>query len=59
MTEKLLTIKETAERLSASEVSVRRWIKAGKLAHVRIERNIRISEQAISDYISKRTRIGY
>jgi excisionase family DNA binding protein len=38
----LLTVKETAEMLRVSTVTVRRYIASGKLAAVRVGRNIRI-----------------
>jgi excisionase family DNA binding protein len=38
----LLTVKETAELLRVSTVTVRRYIASGKLAAVRVGRNIRI-----------------
>jgi excisionase family DNA binding protein len=38
----LLTVKETAEMLRVSTITVRRYIASGKLAAVRVGRNIRI-----------------
>jgi excisionase family DNA binding protein len=38
----LLTVKETADMLRVSQVTVRRYIASGKLAAVRVGRNIRI-----------------
>jgi len=33
------SLKEAAEYLEAAEITVRRWVKAGKLKHERIGRN--------------------
>jgi excisionase family DNA binding protein len=41
----LLTVKETAEMLRVSTVTVRRYIASGKLAAVRVGRNIRIRRE--------------
>jgi excisionase family DNA binding protein len=38
----LLTVKETADMLRISQVTVRRYIASGKLAAVRVGRNVRI-----------------
>ena len=34
------TVKETAEYLEVAEITLRRWIKAGKIRFRRVERNI-------------------
>lgn len=43
----LLTVKQVAELLQLHEMTIRRYIKAGKLPAVRIGRNVRIPRQAV------------
>jgi excisionase family DNA binding protein len=47
----LLTVKETADMLRVSQVTVRRYIASGKLAAVRVGRNIRIRREVVEDVI--------
>jgi excisionase family DNA binding protein len=47
----LLTVKETAEMLRVSTVTVRRYIASGKLAAVRVGRNIRIRREEAESVI--------
>jgi excisionase family DNA binding protein len=48
----LLTVKETADMLRVSPVTVRRYIASGKLAAVRVGRNIRIRRDAVERLLS-------
>ena len=47
----LLTVKETAERLEASRVQVRRMIQNGELAAVKVGREYRIPLACLKEYI--------
>jgi excisionase family DNA binding protein len=47
----LLTVKETADMLRVSQVTVRRYIASGKLAAVRVGRNIRIRRDDVERVI--------
>lgn len=49
----LLTVKDVAELLRVTPMTVYRAIEAGKLAHVRFGRSIRISRDALEDYIQR------
>ena len=50
----LLTVREVAERLRASERTVRRAIAAAELAVHRIGRSVRISEADLGAYLAAR-----
>ena len=50
----LLTVEDTARRLSVSNKSIRRWIDAGKLPAIRLGRAVRIKEEAVADFIDGR-----
>jgi excisionase family DNA binding protein len=47
----LLTVKETADLLRVSTVTVRRYIASGKLAAVRVGRNVRIRRESVMNVI--------
>jgi excisionase family DNA binding protein len=47
----LLTVKETAEMLRVSTVTVRRYIASEKLAAVRVGRNLRVRRKAVEEMI--------
>lgn len=53
--EKYLTVTEVAERLQVHWQSVLTYIKNGELEAVKLGRGYRISEQAIEEFIKKRT----
>ncbi len=42
--DRLFSLKETAEQLSCSDISVRRWIQQGRLPFVRVGRLVRIRQ---------------
>jgi excisionase family DNA binding protein len=48
----LLTVKETADMLRVSQVTVRRYIASGKLAAVRVGRNIRIRREDVEGMLT-------
>jgi excisionase family DNA binding protein len=50
----LLTVKETADLLRVSTVTVRRYIASGKLAAVRVGRNIRIRQEDVMGVVEPR-----
>lgn len=53
--DKYLTVTEVAELLKVHWQSVLTYIKKGELEAVKIGRGYRISEQAIEEFIKKRT----
>jgi excisionase family DNA binding protein len=53
--EKYLTVTEVAERLQVHWQSVLTYIKNGELEAVKLGRGYRISEQAIEEFVKKRT----
>ncbi len=55
MVETLYTIEEVAAILRVKPVTVRRLIAAGKIRHVRVGRQIRISESALNTYLAEQT----
>lgn len=56
MQEKMLTVKEVADRLSVSERQVRKWVESGELDRFRIGlRGYRIPESSLSDFVRRRT----
>ena len=48
----LLTVREVAELLQLHEVTIRRYIRDGKLASVRIGRNVRVLRSALDEFIA-------
>tara|TARA_Y100000310_G_scaffold225786_1_gene227867 strand:- start:260 stop:508 length:249 start_codon:yes stop_codon:yes gene_type:complete len=46
----LLTVKSAAERLSVNPKTIRRWIKADKLEHLRLGRKIYTTERALDEF---------
>lgn len=57
MSERLLTVREVAERLRTSEESVRRWLRQGKLRGFRLggtRVGYRISERDLADFLASR-----
>jgi len=55
---KLLSIAETAECLSVSAMSIRRWIKSGKLQHVRLGRSVRVPLASVDQLVKQNTQDG-
>lgn len=47
----LLTVKETAEILRVSQITVRRYIASGQLAAERVGRGIRVRREAIDEFM--------
>ncbi|MBM3211092.1 helix-turn-helix domain-containing protein [Candidatus Poribacteria bacterium] len=48
---KYLTIKEVAERLGVSIMSVNRWLKSGKLVGYKFGKSVRINEEDFEQFI--------
>jgi excisionase family DNA binding protein len=49
--ERLLTVNQVAERLQVHQMSVRRWIKGGRLPGVRVgTRTIRVREEDLDAF---------
>lgn len=53
----LLTVKETAEYLGVSTMTIRRWLKAGKLEGLQFSRDIKITQESIEKFIEQ-SKIG-
>jgi excisionase family DNA binding protein len=47
----LLTVKETAQLLRVSPITIRRYIAAGRLEAVRIGRGIRVHPEAVERFV--------
>ena len=54
-TMKLLTIREVSALLNASDSSIRRWIKAGRLPTIRLGRSVRLRQQDIDRLMTRGT----
>ncbi len=51
----LLTVKEVAETMRVSTMTVYRLIKAGELAAIRVGKHFRIRERDLSEYLDLQT----
>ena len=51
----LLTPTEVADRLRVSANTVRSLIRSGEIESIRVGRQLRVSEDALSRFITKRT----
>lgn len=51
----LLTVRETSERLSVREGTIRLWLSQRKLPFVRCGRAIRIPAESVSEFIERNT----
>jgi len=49
--DELLTVKQVAELLQLHEMTIRRYIKNGKLEAVRIGRNVRVPRRAVEAFL--------
>ena len=47
----LLTVKETAQMLRVTPITVRRYIAAGRLPAVRVGRGVRVDQQAVGAFV--------
>jgi excisionase family DNA binding protein len=54
----LLTVAQVADRLSVSQISVRRWIASGKLKHVRLNRSVRVPLDSVEQIVKANTVTG-
>ncbi len=55
--DRLLTVREVAQRLRTSEESVRRWLRQGKLRGFRLggtRLGYRVSERDLADFLASR-----
>ena len=52
--EKLLTVKDVAERLRVGVATVQRWAKRGELPMVKIGKGYRISEGELARWLGKK-----
>jgi excisionase family DNA binding protein len=53
--QKLLTIKDVAERLQVAEVTVRKWQEQGKITFIKLPQGIRIREEWLEGWLDKKT----
>ena len=53
LTEKYYTIKEVADLLKVSYMTVFRWVKAGKLKSVKAGKQHRVSKLALNEYLKQ------
>ncbi len=53
--DELLTVKQVAELLQLHEMTIRRYIKSGRLDAVRIGRNVRVPRQAVAELLHTQT----
>jgi excisionase family DNA binding protein len=51
----MLTVAQVAQRLNVKEGTVRSWIWQRRLAHVKLNRAVRIPEEALQKLISENT----
>ena len=51
--EPLLTVKDVAAFLKVNPMTVYRAIETGELAHVRVGRSIRVTQEALNDYLKR------
>jgi len=49
----MLTVREVAERLKVSPMTVYRWIKRGRLEALQVDGTIRVEEEALNEFIKK------
>jgi excisionase family DNA binding protein len=50
----MLTVKEAADRLRTTEVTIRRWIKAGELVAHRLGAQLRVAESDVELFLRQR-----
>jgi excisionase family DNA binding protein len=53
--EGLLTAKQVAAMLSLHPVTIRKWISAGKIPHMRIGASVKFDPAALARWLEKRT----
>jgi excisionase family DNA binding protein len=53
--QKLLTIKDVAQRLQVAEVTVRKWQEQGKITFIKLPQGIRIREEWLEGWLDKKT----
>jgi excisionase family DNA binding protein len=53
--QKLLTIKDVADRLQVAEVTVRKWQEQGKITFIKLPQGIRIREEHLEGWLDKKT----
>lgn len=53
----LLTVKEAAEYLGVSTMTIRRYLKAGKLEGLQYSRDIKVKKQSLEKFIEQ-SKIG-
>jgi len=54
-TDRLITVRDAAERLGVREGTIRAWLTQRRLPKVKVGRAIRISSQAVEDFVRRNT----
>lgn len=54
-TQRLLTVKQAADRTGYEPTSIRQWVNERRLEHVRLGREIRIEESVFDAFIAAHT----
>lgn len=52
---KLLSVQQAAERTSYRDTTIREWVNARRIPHVRLGHVIRIPEDALDEFIARNT----
>ena len=58
MTDKLYTVEEVAEYLSVTPRTVRNYCYNGQINHIKIGKELRISETQLQEYLTNNTNKG-
>jgi excisionase family DNA binding protein len=53
--DQLLTIKQVAEKLQVSEITIRRWLSNGTIAAIKLPQGIRFRPEWLENWLDKRT----
>jgi excisionase family DNA binding protein len=53
--DRLLTVREVADAMRISKMTVYRLVKGGQLAAIRVGRNYRIRQAALTQYLAERS----
>lgn len=51
----LLTIKQVAEKLQVSEITIRRWLANRTISSIKLPQGIRFREEWVEGWLEKRT----
>lgn len=51
----LLTIKQVAEKLQVSEITIRRWLAKGTMTSIKLPQGVRFREEWLEGWLERRT----